>query len=339
MSPNQQYADAAVICSIHLQALTTWLLFALIDRLDLLQKEIQSAIAFYDPSGTDADALIEAARQKIQEAYREIEARISADYEEMATEAAKKERDDLFVIFGLEFDPVTGAAILAGLVIVGLTLSESIKRQMGELEFRTIGALRRGIQNGDTLGELIQRINGSSDLGGEMVSKVVEPSQRAIEQLARTATEAIQERSRELSVDAAVAEIEANPPEPETPTAKFIRYGWISLAILDARTTSLCRSYHGKIWDKDHKPINHALPWLEIPRHPYCRSRHTVIILDDPPARKETFAEWMARQDEAEQKRIFGAKALELWRRKVISDSDLIRSRERQLTFEQFRNT
>lgn len=351
MNENQKYADAAIIRSIDLQALATFMLIELIARLELLQRELRSAVAFYDPQSADADAIAQAAAQVIRAAYAEIERRMTEDFERMAELAAEKERDALLTFFGVEIDAVTGAAILAGLVIAGLSLSEVIQRQANELQFRAISMIRRGVQNKESLGELMDRLEGRS--AGEItMAPVIEPSTRALEQATRTATEAINERARELSVERAeqaAEEVAALPEETPEPAPgkpapgmrvrkakKFIRYGWQSIAVLDARTTSLCRNYHGKIWDKDHKPIGHDLPWFEIPRHPYCRSTHVIILLDDSPAKTETFAEFMKRKSDAEKEAIFGKRALGLWRRKVISDSDLIRSKERQMTFDEF---
>jgi hypothetical protein len=329
---NQQYADAALIRSIDLQALATHMLIPLIERLQTLQREIRAAVAFYEPKESDTDAIVSAASEKIRAAYAEIERRLTEDFEQMAGIAAEKERDDLLAIFGVEIDAVTGAAILGGLVIAGLSLSELVRRQMGDLEFRTVAVIRRGVQNQDSLGELIDRLEGRS--AAELtLTPVIEPSQRAIEQATRTATEAVHERARELSVIQA-EEVAEEAADTSQPAKKFLRYGWQSIAVLDTRTTTLCRQYHGKIWSKDHKPIGHDLPWFEIPRHPYCRSTHVVVILDENPAKDETFAQWMARRSEAEQEKIFGKRALGLWKRGVISDSDLIRSRERQLTFD-----
>lgn len=347
MNENQQYADAAIIRSIDLQAITTFMLIELIARLELLQREILSAVAFYDPQSADADAIAAAAADVIRSAYVEIERRLTEDFERMAELAAEKERDALLLFFGVEIDPVTGAAILAGLVIAGLSLSELIQRQANEMQFRAISMIRRGVQNKDSLGELMNRLEGRSTAEITM-APVIEPSKRALEQATRTATEAINERARELSVERAdQVATEINDLPEETPgkpapgmrakkAKKFIRYGWKSIAVLDARTTALCTRYHGKIWDKDHKPIGHDLPWFEIPRHPYCRSTHVIILLDDSPAKNETFAEWMKRKSDAEKEAIFGKRALGLWRRKVITDSDLIRSKEKQMTFEQF---
>lgn len=333
MNKNQTYADAAIVRAIELQALVTWMLFDLIDRLNTLQKEIQGAIAFYDPqNAAQGEELVQAARAKIQDAYREIENRVGENFEEAANIQAEHERDDLFALFGIGIEPIAGAVILDGLIIVGLTLSDAIRRQMGELEFRTAGAIRRGVQQSDSVSKLIERINGTSELGGEAITKIVEPSQRALEQLMRTAAEAVQEKVREKSVEAVIEKSEA-----EATPVKFVRYAWQSIAVLDSRTTQLCQTYHFKIWNAELKPVGHHLPFLPVPRHLYCRSRHVVIVLDDDPLTDETFVAWMNRQSDEQKKKAFGARAYDLWKAKKISDSDLIRSRERQLTFEQFK--
>lgn len=74
------------------------------------------------------------------------------------------------------------------------------------------------------------------------------------------------------------------------------QYEWLS--ILDGRTTPICRGRDGKRYDVGKGPMP--------PAHIGCRSTTTPILKDFPPPQRETFDEWIKRQDAERQNQILG---------------------------------
>lgn len=340
MNENQLFADAALIRTIELQSVATWLLSGWLRKLDELQRDIQAAIALHDPTDAGSAALellLEDVREKIRDVFTEIEARATESFDEIGQIQAAHEREQMLLIFGIII-PFFTLIRAADLEVNGVKVSEWLKRTAGDLELRVTSLIRRGVTGGDGIGKLIERLKGGSD--ADIQTPAVAPSKTSIATLTRTAVESIAARTRE---NAGAALVEVNPPtqpeaEPDKP-AKAINYGWQQISVLDGRTTQICRNYAFKIWDLNFKPIRHSLPYDGgVPRHHYCRSSIVLILLDSDPAKVETFTEWMERQTEEKKRKIFGSKAYELWKAKKIADSDLIRSEDRQLTFEQLKN-
>ena len=342
MNENQLFADAALIRTIELQSVATWLLSGWLRKLDTLQREIQGAIALHDPtdaSGAALELLLEDVREKIADVFAEIEARVTEAFDEIGEIQAAHEQEQMLLIFGIIL-PAFALIRAADLEVNGVKVGEWLKRTAGDLEMRVTSLIRRGVTGGDNIGKLIERLKGGSET--DIQTPAVAPSKTSVTTLTRTAVQAIAARTRE-NAGASLPVFEVNPPvQPEAEQAKpptVINYGWQQISVLDSRTTQICRDYAFKIWDRNFKPIKHSLPYDGgVPRHAYCRSAVNLILLDIDPAKVETFAEWMERQAEEKKRAIFGSKAYELWKAKKIADSDLIRSEDRQLTFEQLKN-
>lgn len=73
-------------------------------------------------------------------------------------------------------------------------------------------------------------------------------------------------------------------------------YEWLS--ILDGRTTPICRGRDGRRYEVGKGPMP--------PAHIGCRSTTTPILKDFPPPQRETFDEWIKRQDADKQNDILG---------------------------------
>ncbi len=102
--------------------------------------------------------------------------------------------------------------------------------------------------------------------------------------------------------------------------------------------SATCRAYAFKIWDRDFKPIGHALPYNGgVPRHFACRSRIVPYLFDDGPNKDFTFKEWLERLSPEQQTQIFGRARIEAWKRGKLTDQDLIRSQERALTLDELK--
>lgn len=106
-------------------------------------------------------------------------------------------------------------------------------------------------------------------------------------------------------------------------------------AILDTRTSDICRSLDGTEWDADDP--NMPVP----PLHPNCRST-LVPILDLPEFGKSTtprltYEQWLRAQSPATQNAILGKGIAEHWRRGKATLSDLLSVARRPLSLAQLR--
>lgn len=79
---------------------------------------------------------------------------------------------------------------------------------------------------------------------------------------------------------------------------------WV--AVLDSRTTDICRARDGKIYPIDSGP--------RPPAHPNCRSTVRTILKGMEPLPRETYAQWLKRQDAATQDDILGPARGKLFR-------------------------
>lgn len=344
-SLNERYRDAILLRSVELQSVATWLLGEYLQKLERLQKDIVAAIAFHDPRepGPALEELVEQVKDKIAEVYDELRRRLEADSEELQAIQEEFERDTLFAVFGVTVAAAAVASVeISGLSVLGLTITDWMKRQQADLEFRAIGNIRRGVEAGDSLGALIERVKGTSELEGESLVRVVDPSRRALTQATRTIVEGVATRARERVAEALPPDTLVIPQDaPETalePKPRRMRYGWQQISILDGRTSAICRRYAFKIWNANFEPIGHDLPYNGgVPRHPHCRSQIVMILLDEDPSKDLTFAKWQASIAEEEKKKAFGSKAYELFKSGKLDASGLLRSTEKQLTFDDLR--
>lgn len=100
-------------------------------------------------------------------------------------------------------------------------------------------------------------------------------------------------------------------------------------AVLDGRTSTVCRSRDGKTYDVGEGP--------QPPAHPRCRSTRVGIDDDYPPPRKRTYDQWLRDQSEAAQDEILGKDKADLFRGGMKLDRFFDERRGREYTVEQLR--
>jgi SPP1 gp7 family putative phage head morphogenesis protein len=106
-------------------------------------------------------------------------------------------------------------------------------------------------------------------------------------------------------------------------------------AILDARTSSICRSLDGT----EYKPDDPQLP--VPPVHPNCRSTLVPIVdlpdIGRPNSPRQSYESWLRAQSEATQNAILGRGVAEHWRRGQTTLGDLLSVDRQPLTLAQLR--
>ncbi len=225
----------------------------------------------------------------------------------------------------------------------GLTVAERWARQRRGLKDNTKDALNYAVQNNQTLDDMLRIIRGNRAL--QFRDGVVFKSKAGAETLIRTATDTVVNAAR-------LASYQRN--------AQAIR-GVQANAVLDNRTTILCRTRNGYAWDLQTgrgfrgTPISFPGP---PPWHFNCRTTLVPIFksledlqavldpelsediaqrgerfpIDGKPAPTPTFAKTFDAMSEAKQKATIGAGRLQLYKDGKITLKDLIDQQGRTLT-------
>lgn len=294
-----------------------------------LEDEIVSEVAKVNPTATHSlsqrrarlQHLLEEIEQRIKDVYAEMALRAGEYFDELADIEADEQRDKMGVIFGVS---LTGGRIklsdILTLTIIGNTLGQWFDAMQSDYSFRVRSILVQGVGAGLNRDDILDALRG-------LKTPIPSPSptttaSRSLETVLRTGVE-------EVSDEVVTRTAERIP--------KTIRMGWQSIAVLDARTTSLCRAYAFKIWTLDYKPIGHTLPFLPVPRHYYCRSRIIPIHLDDDPVNDLTFSQWLNTLSREEQDKIFGPGRMKLYRDGKLTEADLMRQQERSISLDDLR--
>lgn len=215
------------------------------------------------------------------------------------------------------------------------TLTDWFKGIDNALLNKIDGAVKMGMVQGETGAQLSERMQ---QLGIKTVHDAKAIALTSVSHIAHNAREAVYNKN-----------------------ADVIK-GWKSVATLDYRTSLLCASYDGALYDfKTHKGLNeigkeHA--YFPPPRHPNCRSVHIIITksykemgipldeisttarssLDGQIPADTTFTQWIESKTPKQIKKYLGAGRYELYKDGKITFSDLVNQRGRTLTIDELIN-
>jgi hypothetical protein len=206
--------------------------------------------------------------------------------------------------------------------------------------FKVANAVRQGLVQGETNQQIIARITGKVGVPGVMdISR-------------RNAAAVVQTSALTVANAARLKTLEANADIAP-------RLKWFSA--LDGHVCPRCIALSGKIWtnskDGTHEPVGHSVPFQNPPIHwndrclllPITKSFAELgIDLPEPEpstrassegqiSANTTFEQWLSRRTQAQQDEQLGPGKADLWRRKVITLSQLIDGRGRELTLAQLR--
>lgn len=100
--------------------------------------------------------------------------------------------------------------------------------------------------------------------------------------------------------------------------------GWISIAVLDNRTSAICMSLHNKFYSKDDYATRFDLPY-QIPRHPNCRSQFVAVFKNKSiQSYKGKNLETFLRQNPTAGKELMGIKKYELFEKKKVKLTNFV---------------
>lgn len=160
-------------------------------------------------------------------------------------------------------------------------------------------AIKIGIVEGQTTDQIIRRIRGTK--ANKYQDGILEISRRDASAVVRTATAHVSDRASEEVYKA------------NDDIVKGVK--WVST--LDSRTSSICRSRDGKIYELDKAP--------PIPAHFNCRSRKVAYLGEfktkgnrassgGPVPEDMLYGDWLRKQSKAVQEEVLGVKKAKLFR-------------------------
>jgi SPP1 gp7 family putative phage head morphogenesis protein len=177
---------------------------------------------------------------------------------------------------------------------------------------RVRDVIRQGFVEGQTTQQIVRTLRGTA--AAQFKDGVLQVSRRGVEAVVRTALTHT-----------------ANVAAQETYKALGVAQ-WRFVATLDARTTLLCASLHGKVFDVGTGP--------QPPRHFNCRS--TSIAVTEPipgvaPMPFPSYEEWLRRQPASVQDDILGPGRAALFRQGGLKIDSFVDSAGKTLTLEQLK--
>lgn len=173
-------------------------------------------------------------------------------------------------------------------------------------------ALQQGFVEGRSVSELIRQIRGSK--AANYRDGILEISRRGAEAMVRTAITHVSAVAQQETYQAFGPDVVAGVQ-------------WI--AVLDSRTTELCASRDGKVYPLDRGP--------RPPAHPNCRSTTAPVIAGLEPVKRQTYAEWFAKQPAAVQDDILGKAKGQLYRAGGLTLDRFVDNKGRALTLDELR--
>lgn len=99
-----------------------------------------------------------------------------------------------------------------------------------------------------------------------------------------------------------------------------------SVAVLDSRTTTVCKEYDGLKFDrKTLKPIDHKKKYVATPRHWNCRSQHIPEDFDGKKIERVGFEDWFQDLSNKAQDSLLGSRGGDLYRNQQVPLLNLLK--------------
>jgi hypothetical protein len=188
--------------------------------------------------------------------------------------------------------------------VLGASFEDYLDRFRADLEFKALAAYRVVLANP----------RGEAMVSRDFLQREVYATIAGLDALIRTFVVAVQ-NSALLAASKFLAE-DCN---------------LIQLSVLDNRTTEICREYADDQWTRDLEPVGHAHPFnAGPPRHWNCRSVLSVVFPGDDIS-SLNLSDWLAGKTSHQLDKLFGSKNVRLYRRGLLSLSDLVRQANRPL--------
>lgn len=334
---DRSIADALITYGVDLQRYQAGVRRRILEIIKRLDAELIAQLVKADIEGASAAV--------VNRSIKSAQAIIGEHYAELASLTNQQVAGLVQVEVGAVMSALTEAreilkkprsleAIQDRLLVFGGPADDWWLQQGQKMQFAYGNAVRQGMQNGDTITQMVARIRGNETAAG-----LIQQSQKSAMHLARDIVSTASNQTR-LEV------FQRN---------RDILEGLIQSSVLDSHTSEVCMAYSGATWDMDYQPTgDNDLPFDGgCPRHRNCRS--VILPLTKQEAGEErfevstrasrdgqvrvniTFDEWLSGKSEAFQDKQLGPGKAQLWRDKKITLRDLLDRDGNALTLEQLR--
>ena len=266
--------DLSIIHAINLERIKADQVNGVLDILDDLGLSIQKQLEKIDPTGVGPTyrarrlaRLLEGVKATTKQHFGKAQGANSKGLGKVSTVSAKATQNiinrSLGVSLGATLPSAAVLSSLAGRTLVeGQIVKDYWKQQSAEHTGKFMRQMRIGVAGGENLQSLIQRVRGTK--ANNFTDGIMNSTKRKAETLVRSSVAAVNN-------EALINTYQANED-------LFNGYQW--MATLDSRTSDICKARSGLTWDKDFKPVGHAIGWTPPPAHFNCRS--TVIGILKP---------------------------------------------------------
>lgn len=313
--------------------------------LDVLIPELERILRRLDLTAAakrDIDAALKEARALFATQYGAVADSMLTRLQDLARIEGQFAVESLGKVIGRRLKAVSENRLsraVANMVIQGAPSADWWGRQGAAAAFRFSQLVRAGFASGQTTDEIVRQVVGGRDEPG-----ILAASKREARALVHTSIQTVANQSR---MEVFQANSGDNGP---------VR-GYRQISTLDSHTTVICMAYDMKTWDLEYRPVGHDLPYnTGCPRHFGCRSvivpwlktyRELGLDIDEIESARASmdgqvsdrldFGEWLKGKSRAFQDEKLGPGRADLWRRGVITLSDLLDLRGNPLTLEQLK--
>lgn len=313
--------------------------------LDVLIPELERILRRLDLTAAakrDIDAALKEARALFVTQYGAVADSMLTRLQDLARIEGQFAVESLGKVIGRRLKAISENRLsraVANMVIQGAPSADWWGRQGAAAAFRFSQLVRAGFAAGQTTDEIVRQVVGGRDEPG-----ILAVSKREARALVHTSIQTVANQSR---MEVFQANSGDNGP---------VR-GYRQISTLDSHTTVICMAYDMKTWDLEYRPVGHDLPYnTGCPRHFGCRSvivpwlktyrelgldideiESTRASMDGQVSDRLDFGEWLKGKSRAFQDEKLGPGRADLWRRGVITLSDLLDLRGNPLTLEQLK--
>lgn len=158
-SANEKHMDETVMRSAQLIGVGNWMLDRVDERLQKLERELESEIRQDDPEKIGTDRLFANAAKRVTNAFDEIRQDVEDNLVKVASVVGQDHAGSLRKHHGVSSKPRTLEP--DDMQVLGLKLGEHFKKLGDDLLVRFKAAVRLGLDNDDTVDQLVLRVRGS----------------------------------------------------------------------------------------------------------------------------------------------------------------------------------
>jgi SPP1 gp7 family putative phage head morphogenesis protein len=342
-SVNEQLLDAETLHQVRLERLKNGIarrMIAILNRSDArLFAELQIQLEKMPASEFSVrrlDSLLKSVREINSAAFAELNESLDGELKALtAYEAGFQERTIKAAIpVEIALATVTPEVVYTAAMarpFQGVLLKDVLKNVEADKAIRIRNSLRMGYLEGKTIAQMVKEIKGTKQLGYK--DGLLNPNRNNVEAIVRTATAHFASFTQQ-------SYFEANSD---------IIKGEQYLAVLDSRTTPLCQSLSGKVYQIGKGPYP--------PQHWNCRSvripitksyRELGFPIDEIPKSTQAslngqvpsewnYNDWLKRQSKSIQEEVLGVERARLYRNNEISVDRFVNNKGQYYTLDDLR--